>query len=56
MVVVSPLLGLVEIEARESSREVIVRDGFAGTIEKRAPCPAGTGALLYDTDWDDVLP
>ena len=55
VVVVSPLSGLVTVEARATSCEVVVRDPLVGA-EDRAPCPAEAGSLLFGADWGDLLP
>ena len=55
-VVLSPAVGVVWIEARESSCTVVVTDGFFGVVDERAPCPEEVRALLYDGDWGNVLP
>jgi hypothetical protein len=56
MVVVSPVVGVVWIEARESSCTVVVQDPLLGAVDQRAPCPEEVRALLYEGDWGNVLP
>lgn len=56
MVVVSPVVGVVWVEARASSCTVVVQDPLLGAVDQRAPCPEEVRALLYEGDWGHVLP
>jgi hypothetical protein len=56
MVTAGSEMGVVWVEARESSCTVVVHDPFFGLVDERAPCPEEVRAPLYDGDWGHVLP